>query len=358
MDRDEHCRVCGGLLSPIELFGGICEMCHNKENPHPPCRFKSCVHYEDACINPSMSDTQCISCKRFYKDENVEDIRGVYGEWVYYKRYEHLGCAPPDRKPRPYGDKGIDFHTPWGTLDVKTARKPKNLLVKKQEIGRVADVLVQAGWNEKLQGVELLGWYIGQDMRDLQGLQEPKDFGYGIINYFVPASQLHAMELMDDSFEWIIKNRGAIDGKSVTKDTGGIHTAFKEDFGKPRSHERPPAVPETLPLDAYGGKLQGPGKAQAGPARHHDKGHAESDEVEGWLPYPGTYKGSNTKRIRSLYEHHNDNHSEDHTGDDRNYLKLRPLSDPKKLRTPQRTPQRSPHEPHSNPTGYRRKGRM
>lgn len=140
---------------------------------------------------------------RLYSDKNIENKIGAAGEWAFYLLYRHLGCAPPDRTPRPAGDRGIDFFTPWGTLDVKTSRKKGNLLVKQNDVSRLADVLVQAHLTEDDSTVRFLGWYLGADFqRDVKG-QEPKNLK-GLICNFIPDSRLEPMYLMSASFDYCV----------------------------------------------------------------------------------------------------------------------------------------------------------
>lgn len=111
--------------------------------------------------------------------DNYEEI-GLLGEWEFGKL---CGLMP---KTVVGGDGGVDFELPVVlTVDVKTARNPKCLLV---EAGKVkADIYVLAHYGE--DGVRLVGWTSAQVVRS----KEPIDTGRGVINHLVLASDLRPM---------------------------------------------------------------------------------------------------------------------------------------------------------------------
>ena len=96
---------------------------------------------------------------------------------------------PFDVGERPAGDNRVDFFTELGTIDVKTARKPYNLL---REVGKHhAEILVLAGvvpngW------AKLIGWEYDSVITNAPF----KDFGYSILNHYIPAENLKAPELL------------------------------------------------------------------------------------------------------------------------------------------------------------------
>ena len=106
---------------------------------------------------------------------------GLAGEGVFA---EQTGLVL-DEADRPGGDAGYDFILDL-TLDVKTARKPYNLIV---EVGHVkADLYALARYVE--DGVEWVGWAWGREV-----LAAPtRDFGYGVLSHYVPAEDLRPME--------------------------------------------------------------------------------------------------------------------------------------------------------------------
>lgn len=125
------------------------------------------------------------STPRFFANELEEDTIGAAGEMAFARMcgLEHDTCG------RPAGDGGIDFEVKVTvTVDVKTARKPKYLLVKKQDIDRPVDIYVLAKYCED-KSVKFLGW----TTRDVMRCQEVRDHGYGIESYTLHASQLRPM---------------------------------------------------------------------------------------------------------------------------------------------------------------------
>lgn len=101
-----------------------------------------------------------------------------------------------DELARPDGDHGADFRTPLGTIDVKTARKPYNLL---REAGKpAADILVLAEYNPTTETARCVGW-----MYDWEVVQStPKDFGYGILNYYRPRTSLRPIAELCQLITW------------------------------------------------------------------------------------------------------------------------------------------------------------
>ena len=127
------------------------------------------------------------STPRFYDDKNTEDIIGAYGEIAFG---ELTGC-PVDATLRPDGDYGKDFEvTLKFTVDVKTARKPFNLLVKVNEIEKPVDIYVLGKFCEDTKRVTFLGW----QWRSVMKKQPTKDFGYGIVNHYMSANELKPMD--------------------------------------------------------------------------------------------------------------------------------------------------------------------
>jgi hypothetical protein len=69
-------------------------------------------------------------------------------------------------------DKGIDFDINGYKIDVKTARKPYNLLVKEEEIrGSLADIYVLARFVPPC-AVDLIGWETKEVMKLLSPLMQ------------------------------------------------------------------------------------------------------------------------------------------------------------------------------------------
>ena len=121
------------------------------------------------------------------KDYNLV---GVCGEDAFA---DEFGLEVDD-SIKPSGDKGVDFvlTLPF-TVDVKTAKLPFNLLL---EVGKpVVDIYVLADYNEG--NSILLGWEWGKTLS-----QAPtKDFGYGVINHYIPAEDLRPISTLKEKYE-------------------------------------------------------------------------------------------------------------------------------------------------------------
>jgi len=110
------------------------------------------------------------------------NLIGVCGEDAFAKEFN----LEVDDSIKPSGDNGTDFVLNLGfSIDVKTAKLPYNLLL---EVGKpVADIYVLADYNNG--DTKLIGWEWG-----LRLSQAPtKDFGYGVINHYIPAGNLRPM---------------------------------------------------------------------------------------------------------------------------------------------------------------------
>ena len=109
---------------------------------------------------------------------------GLKGEEEFGKEFN----LELDNKLRPEGDGGRDFPSNLGIIDVKTARKAYNLIVEKGKV--VSDVYVLAMYIDQEDSAKLLGWATSKEV-----LKAPaKDFGYGIINHYIPKNDLHSIE--------------------------------------------------------------------------------------------------------------------------------------------------------------------
>ena len=91
----------------------------------------------------------------------------------------------------PGGDDRVDFKTRLTTIDIKTARKPYNLL---REVGvDHASVHVLAGYSwVDCHRVTIYGWETDETM-----VRQPsKDFGYGIVNHYRRRERLRDIDLL------------------------------------------------------------------------------------------------------------------------------------------------------------------
>lgn len=117
------------------------------------------------------------------------DLVGVAGEMAFARQFE----LAIDQGVHPAGDRGVDFVTPAGTVDVKTYRRPLNLL---REAGKQhADILVLARFDDKTGEAELVGWEYDSEMRACP----VKDFGFGVKNHYRAAEQLRPIAELHDS---------------------------------------------------------------------------------------------------------------------------------------------------------------
>jgi len=135
---------------------------------------------------------------RFFTDPNTEDIRGSLGELLFSSVYGF----PVDTTIRPNGDGGIDFTTPIGIIDVKTALKPFNLLIKKKEINNPVEIYILA--HDHGDGeASFVGWEYASVMKNCPF----KDIGgFGIISYYKSARELHPMTEFNKLLEQGDKN--------------------------------------------------------------------------------------------------------------------------------------------------------
>ena len=112
------------------------------------------------------------------------ELVGLMGEAEFSRVFRQ----PMDLERKPGGDKGIDFIVPLRfKVDVKTFRKPKNLI---HEVGKVvADIYVLGSYEDDESKPELLGWEWGRNL----AAAPTRDFGYGVINHFIPRDELRKM---------------------------------------------------------------------------------------------------------------------------------------------------------------------
>lgn len=124
---------------------------------------------------------------------------GLAGEFAFG---EFCGIFP-DLAERPGGDSGVDFMLPLiFTVDVKTARKAYYLL-HEQEKG-FADIYVLAEYDDETGRAVLVGWAWGAQLE-----RAPiKDFGYGVMNHYIPRGELRPMSELSGRLCGIAKCTG------------------------------------------------------------------------------------------------------------------------------------------------------
>lgn len=109
------------------------------------------------------------------------ELVGIAGEL----ELSQLTGLAPDLSIRPGGDGGRDncLYLRY-SVDVKTARKPYNLI--HEEGKQFADIFILGRYSDDTGKVELLGWEWGKTL----ARAPTKDFGYGVINHYISAEEL------------------------------------------------------------------------------------------------------------------------------------------------------------------------
>ena len=138
--------------------------------------------------------------QRYYEDPNKEDIIGMAGELAFGKRYG----LNVDKSIRPNGDGHVDFRVVMNngntfTIDIKTAIKAYNLLIKEREINKCAIVLVLAQYDPANEEVSFLGWQTKRIMKTMP--KKVFSSRLGIMNYYCPRDQLRSIEELDQLFK-------------------------------------------------------------------------------------------------------------------------------------------------------------
>ncbi len=143
-------------------------------------------------LGKQRQDAHPNGTPRYYNDPNKEDTIGVAGESAFAKRYG----LEIDKRILPEGDDHIDFIIKINnfntTIDVKTAQKAYNLLIKEWEINKCADILVLAEYNDG--AIKFLGW----ETKEIMRLMPTKVFSsLNIKNFYRHRSQLRPMNQLD-----------------------------------------------------------------------------------------------------------------------------------------------------------------
>ena len=121
------------------------------------------------------------------------NLVGLRGE----EEFSRIFGGSVDLSSKPNGDKGIDYiiRTIHGnfSVDIKTARKPGNLIVEKGKVVPLT-IYVLAGYSDETDSATLLGWQWGKILL----VSPTRDFGKGVINHYIPAPRLRNMlDLLD-----------------------------------------------------------------------------------------------------------------------------------------------------------------
>tara|TARA_R100001530_G_C4224323_1_gene130846 strand:+ start:88 stop:564 length:477 start_codon:yes stop_codon:yes gene_type:complete len=135
-------------------------------------------------------DLRKLASERERLHENHSSSRPLSKDYEYIglkgeEKFAEEFSMEIDEKLRPGGDGGRDFPSHVGIVDVKTARKAYNLIVEEGKV--VSDIYVLAKYTDDIDEAELLGWAYKNEVLDAPC----KDFGYGIINHYIPKDSLY-----------------------------------------------------------------------------------------------------------------------------------------------------------------------
>jgi len=142
---------------------------------------------DDLAMQAAVSRTKLHASHRSQRQlSDGYDHVGMAGELAFGKAFGLM----PDFDSLASGDKGVDFVLPLAlTVDVKTFRKPRNLV---HEVGKpFADLYVLAQYNDEDGSSRLLGWATGWDLAQAPTMTLP---GHSVLNHCIPASELRPME--------------------------------------------------------------------------------------------------------------------------------------------------------------------
>ncbi len=147
-------------------------------------------------VNRLLGDQrrQChIDAGNYQRDctpSNDADTLGIAGELAL----SQLTGLAPDLRLLEYGDNGKDnFVYIRRSIDIKCARHPEYLIHPIDKADRMADIYVLAKYNEHDGTATPLKWELGDVLRKAPS----KDFGYGIVNFYIPIRKLRSMETLE-----------------------------------------------------------------------------------------------------------------------------------------------------------------
>jgi hypothetical protein len=134
-----------------------------------------------------------LGTRRYYSDPNREDTIGVAGEAAFAERYN----LNVDKRILPKGDDHVDFiaeiNNQKVSIDIKTAQRAYNLLIKEWEIDKCADILVLAQYRKGK--IKFVGW----DTKEIMKLMPKSIFSsLNIKNYYRDKDDLRPMSQLDD----------------------------------------------------------------------------------------------------------------------------------------------------------------
>ena len=125
------------------------------------------------------------------------DAVGLAGEEAFASRYGYK----VDHEYAQRGDGGADFATYYGTVDVKTYRKPAHLLVEKGKAR--ADIYVLVRYVEsdgpavEVCATAILGWAY---LAEVLAAPVSDVGGFGVQSHALPLASLRGLPSLDDMF--------------------------------------------------------------------------------------------------------------------------------------------------------------
>lgn len=118
--------------------------------------------------------------------------RYIFGEYIGLVGEDEFGMEygyPIDLETK-NGDRGIDFRTLLGTVDVKTYVMPYHLLAEAGKEDLYADIFVLGRYIEQMDAAVLLGWERGSVLKTKPIRCMP---GHNIQNHCIAAGDLRPM---------------------------------------------------------------------------------------------------------------------------------------------------------------------
>ena len=112
------------------------------------------------------------------------ELVGIMGELAL----SQLTGLAPDLATKPAGDGGVDslIYLRY-TVDIKTARKPYNLI---HEVGKkFADIFILSKYTDPDTPVRLMGWEWGKVLQ----AAPTREFGHGVMNHYISAKSLRRL---------------------------------------------------------------------------------------------------------------------------------------------------------------------
>lgn len=155
-----------------------------------------------------------------------------WGKAAELQDYEKLGLAGEvafanyfgleiDRRENAQGDGGVDFYTPLGTVDVKTARVPGSPLRFKVTRPR-PDYIWLAYFDEKWEQAWLAGWVSRSELECAPLEQSRAEYG-GHRNFLVQLCELRTIEEWNRMLKQVTARNHAEEASLAHRESIGIN---------------------------------------------------------------------------------------------------------------------------------------